>query len=199
MCKTSLLLKTMITVLLFTLLVLRCGYDRSTEPESTPGYISYTLQWDSVIPGQPIPELIRYCIYPSEGGPMIQTDGDATGIKLCLPPDKYNILVFNYDARNIDFRHMENYEEAEAYLRCTDAEGILKGGFTPLYRVVVESVIISPGMESTQVITPVPIVQPALFADKVKAGLSTSLKMSESKTLPGTGDLLDSVLDQWFK
>lgn len=181
MCKTSMLLKISIAALLFTLLVLRCGNDRSPEPESTPGYISYTLQWDSVIPGQAIPEKIRFCIYPSEGGPMIQTDGDKQGIRLCLPPDNYKVLVFNYDVKNIDFRHMGRFEEAEAYLKSTDTQALEPHGMIPLYRVVVRSLQITSGMDSTLVLTPIPLAQPLLLADKTTEGTPASLKLSGSR------------------
>lgn len=193
MCKTSILLKISIAALLFTLLVLRCGNDRSPEPESTPGYISYTLRWDSVIPGQAIPEKIRYCIYPSEGGPMIQTDGDRQGIKLCLPPDNYKVLIFNYDVKNIDFRHMGRFEEAEAYLKTTDTHALDPNGMIPLYRAVVQSLRITSGMDSTQVLTPVPLIQPLLLADKTIENAPVSLNLSGSGIISNTSSLFDEI------
>lgn len=100
--KTSIILKISIAVLFIIGMVLECSCERSEEPEKRgTGYITCTLRWDSVVAGSPVPEKLRYCIYPSEGGPMIQTDGNANGITLFLPPDKYNVLVFNYDAKNI--------------------------------------------------------------------------------------------------
>lgn len=185
MCKTSLLLKISIVALLLTLLVLEYGKDRSPEPESMPGYISYTLRWDSVVPGQPVPDKIRYCIYPSEGGPMIQTDGDARGIKLCLPPDTYKILIFNYNIKDIDFRHMERFEEAKAYLLSSDAEKTDPKGMPTLYRVVIQSLLITPGMDSTQVLTPAPLAQPLLQADKAEE----TLNLSGSGATPNEGIL----------
>ena len=111
--KTSIILKISIAVLFIIGLVLECSCERSEEPEKRgTGYITCTLRWDSVVAGSPVPEKLRYCIYPSEGGPMIQTDGNANGITLFLPPDKYNVLVFNYDAKNIGFRNMSKFEEA---------------------------------------------------------------------------------------
>lgn len=155
MCKTSFILKISIAALLLSLLAIRCGYDKNPEPESMPGYISYSLRWDSVIPGHPVPEKIRYCIYPSEGGPMIQTDGDARGIRLALPPDKYNILVFNYEAKDIDFSHMRSFTEAEAYLESDNSYKGNKKGSMPLYRAIVESLVVTAGMDSAQTLTPV--------------------------------------------
>ena len=94
--KTSIILKISIAVLFIIGMVLECSCERSEEPEKRgTGYITCTLRWDSVVAGSPVPEKLRYCIYPSEGGPMIQTDGNANGITLFLPPDKYNVLVFN--------------------------------------------------------------------------------------------------------
>ena len=110
--KTSIILKISIAVLFIIGMVLECSCERSEEPEKRgTGYITCTLRWDSVVAGSPVPEKLRYCIYPSEGGPMIQTDGNANGITLFLPPDKYNVLVFNYDAKNIGFRNMSKFEE----------------------------------------------------------------------------------------
>ena len=89
--KTSIILKISIAVLFIIGMVLECSCERSEEPEKRgTGYITCTLRWDSVVAGSPVPEKLRYCIYPSEGGPMIQTDGNANGITLFLPPDKYN-------------------------------------------------------------------------------------------------------------
>lgn len=131
--KTSIILKITIAILFITSLVIECSCERSDEPkkEST-GFITYTLRWDSVIPGFPAPEKLRYCIYPSEGGPMIQTDGDANSMMLFLPPATYKILVFNYDAKNIDFRNMSRFDEAEAYILQTKATGQASQGITPL-------------------------------------------------------------------
>ena len=81
--KTSIILKISIAVLFIIGMVLECSCERSEEPEKRgTGYITCTLRWDSVVAGSPVPEKLRYCIYPSEGGPMIQTDGNANGITL---------------------------------------------------------------------------------------------------------------------
>lgn len=100
--KTSIILKITIAILFITSLVIECSCERSDEPkkEST-GFITYTLRWDSVIPGFPAPEKLRYCIYPSEGGPMVQTDGDAKSMMLFLPPATYKILVFKAHPINL--------------------------------------------------------------------------------------------------
>ena len=112
--KTSIILKISIAVLFIIGMVLECSCERSEEPEKRgTGYITCTLRWDSVVA---VPRYRRNfaIVSTSEGGPMIQTDGNANGITLFLPPDKYNVLVFNYDAKNIGFRNMSKFEEAEA-------------------------------------------------------------------------------------
>ena len=61
---------------------------------------------------------------------MVQTDGDANSMMLFLPPATYKILVFNYDAKNIDFRNMSRFDEAEAYILQTKATGQASQGIT---------------------------------------------------------------------
>ena len=69
--KTSIILKISIAVLFIIGMVLECSCERSEEPEKRgTGYITCTLRWDSVVAVSPVPEKLRYCIYPSEGGPM---------------------------------------------------------------------------------------------------------------------------------
>ena len=71
---------------------------------------------------------------------MIQTDGNANGITLFLPPDKYNVLVFNYDAKNIGFRNMSKFEEAEAYISSLEDLEACQDEVIPLYVATIRSV-----------------------------------------------------------
>ena len=71
---------------------------------------------------------------------MIQTDGNANGITLFLPPDKYNVLVFNYDAKNIGFRNMSKFEEAEAYISSLKDLEACQDEVIPLYVATIRSV-----------------------------------------------------------
>lgn len=155
---TSIILKVTIAVLFIIGMVLECSCERSEEPEKVgTGYITYTLRWDSVIPGFSAPEKLRYCIYPSEGGPMIQTDGDAKGITLFLPPDKYNVLIFNYDAKNIDFRNMSKFKEAEAYLSSIGNEKACQEEAIPLYVASIRLEEIKANIKSHKVLTLSPV------------------------------------------
>lgn len=152
--KTSIILKITIAVLFIIGMVLECSCERSEEPEKVgTGYITYTLRWDSVVPGFSAPEKLRYCIYPSEGGPMIQTDGDAKGITLFLPPDKYNVLIFNYDAKNIDFRNMSKFEEAEAYISSLEDLEACQDEMIPLYVATIRSVEVEGDTEKHKELT----------------------------------------------
>ena len=107
----------------------------------------------SVVAGSPVPEKLRYCIYPSEGGPMIQTDGNANGITLFLPPDKYNVLVFNYDAKNIGFRNMSKFEEAEAYISSLEDLEACQDEVIPLYVATIRSVEVEGDTEKHKELT----------------------------------------------
>ena len=152
--KTSIILKISIAVLFIIGMVLECSCERSEEPEKRgTGYITCTLRWDSVVAGSPVPEKLRYCIYPSEGGPMIQTDGNANGITLFLPPDKYNVLVFNYDAKNIGFRNMSKFEEAEAYISSLEDLEACQDEVIPLYVATIRSVEVEGDTEKHKELT----------------------------------------------
>ena len=199
MCKTSLTLKIVIATLLITLLALGRGYNSSSEPASTPGYISYSLQWDSVIPGQPIPEKIRYCIYPSGDGAMIQTDGDGKGIKLALPPDNYKVLIYTYDVRNIDFKFMRRFNEAKDYLRSMNRPGNDPQGLLPFYKVVIESLVVTPGMDSTQVLIPSPAVSLLWLADDHKTSTTAILPEDKEFATLGSRPFFENEMEEWLK
>lgn len=197
--KTNIILKTSIASLLILALVLECSCERSEAPERiSSGFITYTLRWDSAIPGFPIPEKIRYCIYPSEGGPMIQTDGDASGIKLALPPGTYKMLVFNYDAHNIDFRNMSSFDKAEAYIAQTKATEAGSPAITPLYGFIIDSLEVTPDEDNSETLKPTPLVRHVTFSVKVDkpeeiqacegslSGVSTSLNLSTRKVMTQT-------------
>ena len=73
--KTSIILKITIAILFITSLVIECSCERSDEPkkEST-GFITYTLRWDSVIPGFPGSRETSILYLPF-GGRAYDTDG----------------------------------------------------------------------------------------------------------------------------
>lgn len=120
------------------LMIITCFIKCSTkeEPEqSSYGFISYSLKWEQALSGYESPKKVRYCFYPMEKGAMTQIEGDADGLKFTLPPDKYRLLVFNCDADNIEFRNMNTYETAEAFIPETKATGTRASVRTPLYGI----------------------------------------------------------------
>ena len=84
---------------------------------------------------------------------MIQTDGNANGITLFLPPDKYNVLVFNYDAKNIGFRNMSKVEEAEAYISSLKDLEACQDEVIPLYVATIRSVEVEGDTEKHKELT----------------------------------------------
>lgn len=171
--KTSIFLKISIAFLFIIGMVLECSCERSDESrKGGTGYITCTLRWDSLIPGFSAPEKLRYCIYPSEGGPMIQTDGSANGITLFLPPDKYNVLIFNYDAENIDFRNMSKFEEAEAYISLTKDEETCQEEAIPLYVASIRSMEVKADMEKHKELT----LSPSFLSKDSSLNLSMNKK-----------------------
>ena len=123
--KTSIILKISIAVLFIIGMVLECSCERSEEPEKRgTGYITCTLRWDSVVAGSPVPEKLRYCIYPSEG-----------------------------DAKNIGFRNMSKFEEAEAYISSLEDLEACQDEVIPLYVATIRSVEVEGDTEKHKELT----------------------------------------------
>lgn len=126
-----------ISVLFIAFCLLKCSTDKTPEP-ATHMEVLFTLNWDQALAGGQAPQALRYCFYPQNGGPMIQVEGTAEGLKFMLPKDKYSVLIFNSDADNVMFRHMDSFDTAEAYLPGTKAGGGVASGKTALFGIAIE-------------------------------------------------------------
>lgn len=153
-------------------LIITCFIKCSPEEESKQtsyGFISYTLKWEQAMSGHETPKKLRYCFYPMEKGAMTQIEGDADGLKFTLPPDKYRLLVFNCDADNIQFRNMETYETAEAFIPKTKASGSVVSGRIPLYGIAINDLIVEAdeGTENKREFSPAPLIREVTLDIKV--------------------------------
>ena len=104
-----------VCILMIITCFIKCSSEEKPE-QSSYGFIWYSLKWEQAMSGYESPKKVRYCFYPLEKGAMIQIESDTSGLKFTLPPDTYRLLVFNCDADNIQFRNMNSYETAEAFI-----------------------------------------------------------------------------------
>ena len=153
-------------------LIITCFIKCSSKDESketSHGFIWYSLKWEQTMNGYTIPQKLRYCFYPLEKGAMTQIEGDAQGLRFTLPADKYRLLIFNCDADNIQFRDMESFETAEAYISETKASGNVTSGHTPLYGIVVNDLVVeaNEGTQNKREFSPVPLIREVTFDIKV--------------------------------
>ncbi len=133
------------------LMIITCFIKCSTkdDPEKPSyGFIGYSLKWEQALSGYESPKKIRYCFYPMDQGAMIQIEGDANGLNFTLPPDKYRLLAFNCDADNIEFRNMETFETAEAFIPETKAAEGTTAGRIPLYGIAIDGLEVEAGEEA---------------------------------------------------
>lgn len=129
-------------------MIIACFIKCSTKEESEQssyGFIGYSLKWEHALSGYDNPSKVSYCFYPMEKGAMIQIEGDADGLRFTLPPDKYRLLVFNCDADPIEFRNMDTYETAEAFIPQTKATGGTVSGRIPLYGTAIDELEVKAG------------------------------------------------------
>lgn len=147
--------------------LVKCTTDKSEEQVSG-GNVYYSFDWSKAQPGQKLPTKVRYCFYPMDGGSAIQMDDEADGLNFTLPPARYQLLIFNCDAENLDFRNTNKYETAEAFIPVTKAgnDGQL-GGTTPLYGVAVGELEIKTGENSPLKFSPQPLTRSVSINIKV--------------------------------
>lgn len=157
-----------VCVLMIVISFIKCN-DKDTPGQSSYGFIWYAMKWDDTLEGYQNPAKTRFCFYPMEQGAMIQIESDQEGLKFTLPPDKYRLLVFNSDADNIQFRNMDKFETAEAYIMTTKAANYAATGEIPLYGVVINELTVVPdeGANNKQEFTPVPLVRQVSIDVKV--------------------------------
>ncbi len=155
-------------VILCSLIKCSCGEEET--PKARYGFVTFTTQWNSLLPGHMTPKTLRYCFYPSGNGAMIQTEGDANNLKFALPPDTYRVLVFNCDVENIEFSSMQKFDAAEASLNSSAEQKEYMP--SPLYAVTIDQLTVSPGNTTSLSIEPKPLMQHIVFNIKVENGQS---------------------------
>lgn len=184
------------TVCCIIITLVRCSTEK-TPDLGKQGDIQYSFKWDKLLKGHPVPERVRYCFYPTDGGSVIQMEDDADELSFTLPPARYKLLVFNCDAADIDFRNINKFETAEAYLQTTKAAENAQTGKIPLYGVVVEKLEIKAGSNELIEFTPEPLVRNLSIKVKVDgmekitnckgtiSGMSTSINLSRQEIVTG--------------
>lgn len=169
-----------------------------TQEQSTYGYIWYSLKWDQALNGSEVPQKLRYCFYPVDGGAMTQIEGDAEGLKFILPPDKYRLLIFNCDAGNVKFRNMESFETAEAYIPQTKASDSAVSGEIPLYGIAIDNLEVKAGDESKNrnEFSPAPLIRQVTLNIQVEgidyikdcqgelSGVPSAFNLSKQQIIP---------------
>lgn len=157
-----------VCIILIITCFVKCSPEDKSE-QSSYGIISYSLQWGQAMSGYETPRKLRYCFYPMEKGAMIQIEGEANGLMFTLPPDKYHLLIFNCDADNIQFRNMESFETAEAFIPETKASGSVVSGQIPLYGIAINDLEVKAdeGTENKREFSPAPLIREVTLDIKV--------------------------------
>ncbi|MDR2968960.1 MAG: DUF5119 domain-containing protein [Tannerellaceae bacterium] len=118
------------------------------------GYVSYIVRWDSISPRHDTTKnLLRFCFYPADNGPMIQTDTDSAFLRIALAPGKYRLLMYNYGKDNFQLRNRREFENMEVAFQ-EDENGYSKTASVPVYGAVIHEFEVKPHQDATTTITP---------------------------------------------
>ncbi len=165
------------------------GCKKKNHTSSEYGYITFTFNVDSLFGKEIGKETLRFCFYPSDKGPMIQTESDSGVLKMALPPDTYSLLVYNSDQHSIQFRKRSNLEDTEAYFVEDEMNGSKINSISPLYGVVLNDLKIEPGQDVTMALTPSYFTKRVCFFINIDPSVQSSIADC-SGTLNGVGTSL---------
>jgi len=134
--------------------VLLPGCKKKSAPSNTQyGYITYVVQWDNVLAKDAPKETLRFCFYPADNGPMIQTETNSDTLKIALAPGKYGLLAYNYGDNHIQLRNRSHFDNMEASFIPTN-EGHSQTPAFPLYGIVIKEFEVKPNQDITESIAP---------------------------------------------
>ncbi len=150
-------------ILLYALVIIVCiigGYvlfvgskQKTTPVSSQYGYVSFVVQWDSISKHDTSEDILRFCFYPADDGPMIQTDTDSGSLRIALASGKYGLLVYNYGKESFELRNRTHFKNAEVAFR-EEENGYLKATSKPIYGMVIHEFEVKPNQDVTTTITP---------------------------------------------
>lgn len=135
--------------------MLFAGCKWNTAPASFQyGYVSFILQWDSISSKHDISNnTLRFCFYPADDGPMIQTNTDSSSLRIALAPGKYGLLVYNYGKDNFQLRNRTQFKHMEVAFK-EEENGYSRAASIPVYGAVIHEFEVKPNQDVTTTITP---------------------------------------------
>lgn len=78
--------------------------------------LTFSLCWDSLFHETDPPDSVCFYFYPLSGDPPFNYICNGSQSTQTIPAGEYQVLAFNCDVEQIQFRNMDTYETAEAFL-----------------------------------------------------------------------------------
>lgn len=153
--------KMFLVVLIFAGCMLDCSCERDEKSKAHYGYAVFNLQWNDSISAYFLPQTLCYCFYPSDGGPMIQTEGDTYNLKVALPPGSYRLLIFSSDLEDMKLRNMARFKQAEVGLPNLKEQMYIP--ISQIYGTSIDSLKVEAGQELEYEISLIPLVRNITF------------------------------------
>lgn len=159
--------------------LLLAGCKRKAAPTPSQfGYASFTIQWDS-ISKKDIPEdILRFCFYPVDDGPMILTETDGSNLRIALAPGKYGLLVYNYRKNNFHLFNRTTFKEIAVGFQ-QEKEGVAKAATIPVYGTMIQSFEVKANEDINTTITPTSFTKNVYFEIHIPPAQNARIKACE--------------------
>jgi len=109
--KNSVISKLILLILLGVLTLNTSCTRRDLELPSGEGTVNITFDWANLYPGEVMPSGMKIYFYGSNGS-VITRDCSGSGYSGALPPDTYNVLVYNTGSSNVNYGSLDSYANA---------------------------------------------------------------------------------------
>lgn len=174
------------------LILLSCSNEIPYGKTAIKHPISLTLNWDNLITNGNPPDSIYFLFYSTSSSRVYKFASHKNELHKSLPPGDYQVLVFNYNVKSLEFRNMDKYETAEvALVNQTKTEDIMPEPDL-LYGTNIDHFVVGVNNHVPQKVTPQKLVQNISFkiaVDKIAnikecngtiSGVSSALNLSKN-------------------
>jgi hypothetical protein len=147
---------------------------RDLELPSEEGAVNITFDWANLYPGEVMPSGMKIYFYGSNGS-VITRDCSGSGYSGTLPPDTYNVLVYNTGSSNVNYGSLDSYANASvSALSATKSSYISQPSYA--YGVGLPDFTVFSGRTATTTMKPLAFVKKA----KIKIGFTGNMSAVSS-------------------
>lgn len=112
-------MRRIVAILSLCLLILSCQRRELDYTYNNSIDVLVMPDWSSLPTGAELPQYLKACFYPTDGGKVIERYVEPQGETVKVPIGEYNVVVYtwriNGNAQSVQFRGTDKFETIEAY------------------------------------------------------------------------------------